>query len=164
MTIVTWRPAALLALTGTLALCGCQRERLPPDEHAARTAVTRYDEALVLAYRSGRADVLRDVAVPEEVERVAGIIEALAREGRYLEARQPELRFLGTTINAKPDGVSLVNTVETWTYEHRSLSSRDSPTPIKRAKYRLEYDLVRRDGRFVVHRLVEHELPPGEPP
>jgi hypothetical protein len=159
------RPRAVAgALLAWLALAACQRERISADEHAARTAVVRYNEALVLAYRSGRADVMRDVAVAAEVDRADGIIRSLASDGRYMEARQTEVRFLSTTINPRPDGVTLVNTVETWAYEHRSLAARDAPAPAKRAKYRLEYDLVRREGRFVVNRIVEHELPPGEPP
>ena len=164
MTIGTTPRVALPALLAALALAACQRERLSADEHAARTAVLRYNEALVLAYRSGSADVLRDAAAPAEIERVGGIIRSLAADGRFLEARPPEIRFLFTTINPKPDGVTLVNTVETWTYEHRSLAARDTPVPQRRLKYRLEYDLVRRDGGFVVHRIVEHELPPGERP
>jgi hypothetical protein len=159
------RPRAVAgALLAWLALAACQRERISADEHAARTAVVRYNEALVLAYRSGSPDPLREAAVPAEVERVDGIIRSLAAEGKYMEARQTEVRFLGTTINPNPDGVTLVNAVETWTYEHRPLTAREAPVPGKRAKYRLEYDLVRREGRFVVNRIVEHELPPGEPP
>jgi hypothetical protein len=154
--------AALRLLLFALALSGCQRERISADEHAARTAVVRYNEALVLAYRGGRADVLRDVAGPEEVDRVASVVESLARQGRFMEARQTECRFLGTTLNPRPDGVTLVNTVETWAYEHRPLAERERAVPAKQARYRLEYDLVRREGRFVVHRIVEHELPPGE--
>lgn len=153
---------AVVALA--LALAACQRERLPPDEHAARTAVVRYNEALVLAYRSGNAAPMRDVALPAEVDRVDSTIRALAAEGRYMEARQVESRVVGVTVNPRPDGVTLVETVEAWEYEHRALDARDRAAPAKRAKYRLVYDLVRRDGRFVVHRLVEHELPPGEAP
>jgi hypothetical protein len=164
MTIASLPRAALPALLAALALAACQRERLSADEHAARTAVLRYNEALVLAYRSGNVGVLRDAAVPVELERVDGIIRSLAAEGKYLEARPPEIRFLFTTVNPRPDTVTLVNTIETWTYEHRSLAARDAPAPSRRAKYRLEYDLVRKDGGFVVNRIVEHELPANEPP
>jgi hypothetical protein len=151
--------AAVLAL---IAPAGCARDRLSADEHAARTAVVRYNESLVQAYRTGNRELMRDVAALEEVERIGNIVASLAAAGRTMEARQTGFRVLGVTINEREDGVTLVETLETWTYEHRALADRDRPAPAKEAKYRLAYNLVRAGGRFVVHRIVEHELPPGE--
>ncbi len=151
--------AAVLAL---IAPAGCARDRLSADEHAARTAVVRYNETLVQAYRTGNRELMRDVAALEEVERIGSVVGSLAAAGRTMEARQTGFQVLGVTINPREDGVTLVETLETWIYEHRDMADRDRPAPAKEAKYRLAYNLVRAGGRFVVHRIVEHELPPGE--
>lgn len=81
-----------------------------------------------------------------------------------MEARLLASSVTRTTLNPRPDGVSLVETVETWSYEHRAHGARERPAAAKRARYRISYELIRREGRFVVHRLVDHELPPGEAP
>lgn len=145
------------------ALAACQRDHTPPEVHAARTAVVRYNQALVQAYRAGRAEALAGVASPAEVRRVAGIVEGLSGLGKYMEAQQTDFRVLGTTINDRPDGVTIVDALETWSYEHRDLAARERPVTPKTATYRLAYNLVRAGDGFQVHQVIEHELPPGTP-
>jgi hypothetical protein len=150
------------AVLSAVALAACSRERISPEEQGAQATVRRYDEALVQAYRTGNAELLADVAEPEEVKRVATLIATLAERGEVMEARQTEFHVLGVTVNLREKAVTLVDVVETWRYEHRSLADRDAVVPAKTATYRLAYDLTHDGGRFKVWQIVEHELPPGE--
>jgi hypothetical protein len=152
-------PLALAAALLALAAGGCHRERGSPDEQAARAAVARYNERLVEALRSGSSAPLREVARPEELARVDGLLASLAADGKVMRARQTDSRVLFVTVNSRRDGVTLVDTAESWEYEHRALARPDAPAAVKRARYRLQYELLRQGGGFVVHQVVDHGPP-----
>lgn len=122
----------------------------------------RYNEALVRAFRVGSADPLRDVAGPEEVERVARVIATLAERGQQMDARQVESRVVRVTPARRGDAVTLLEAVERWEYEHRDVRRPGSRPQTKGAFYRISYTLVRRGERLVVWELTSYEVPPAE--
>jgi hypothetical protein len=152
---------ALLALLA-LSAPGCQRARLDPDAHAARVAVDRYADALVLAYRAASVEPLRGVAAPEEIARVGEVIRRLREQGKVMEARRTELTVRHVEVIRRARAVTLVDVVEAWEYEHRDAASPSTPAPIRRERYHLVYELLRSDLTFVVRAVTEHVLPPGE--
>jgi hypothetical protein len=155
--------AAAAAVVCVIALAACNRERISPEEQAAHATVRRYNDTLVQAFRTGRAELLAEVAEPEEVMRVGTIIGGLAERGEVMEARQTELRIIGTTVNLREKAVTLVDVIEGWRYEHRRRAAPGTPVTPKTATYRLVYNLTHDDaGRFKVWQIVQHELPAGE--
>ncbi len=145
------RQTANLVVLALAVLLGCRLHRETPDEHAARTAVMRYNEALVRAFRDCRAERLHGVATDEEVSRVAAVIAGLLRDQKYMEARQTQFKVerIGVT-SQRAD----VDAVEEWSYEHRPLPDRNRAAPAKAAKYRLTYQLKRTSSGWEVDKVL----------
>jgi hypothetical protein len=136
-----------------LASAGCQQAADQVDDHGARTAVDRYVEALVTAYRTGQPEALEPVATEAERSRAKAVIDGLAKEGRRLEARPLEVEVEGS--RRLMEDLFEVTTRERWRYEHRAISAPDRPATARQVTYRMSYQ-VRRVGRsWVVSSAVE---------
>jgi hypothetical protein len=143
-------PLALLCAAAALAACGPRRS--DPDVHAVRTAVVRYNQRLVEAYRSRQPDLLEGVASATEIARTSRLITGLLARARYMEARQDRLEFQSVRVsgpNADAD------TEERWAYEHRALASPGERVPAKEATYRLKYRLKRQGEGWIVDEVLE---------
>lgn len=150
------------AVAAILGLVACGRLAETSDQRAARAAVTRYARALVDAYRAAKPEILQPVAGAPEVARVRRVISALAERGEFMEARPPKLRFI--KIDVQPGPWAMVETEETWEYEHRALSDRARATGPKKARYRVLYRLQRQGGGWLVDQAVDEDLPGPQRP
>ncbi len=127
--------AALLALA-------CQRPEDRPEVQAARAAVFRYDERLPAAFRAQDQSLLGDAAGEAETDRVGAVIAGLAKRGEVMIARLVDLRV--ERAHVKLEDLVVVDTVETWRYEHRRAKEPDRPVPPKERTYRMSYQVGRR--------------------
>jgi len=143
-----WLGALLLAVAA-----GCSPIRESVAIHSARTAVTRFNEAAVEAYHSGRTDGLARVATSSGSAWVQAVIDGLAARGQFMVARPLELRVESARL-VKPDLVE-VETVETWSYEHRSRARPDEPAPARTVTYTMAYQVQRREAGWLVSVAVE---------
>lgn len=140
-----------LAASLLLILPVCRPASEPVDSYLGRVAVTRYNQALVQAYRAQRADLLQDVATAAEISRVGAFIAGLSRDGRFMVATQISFHV---DVTATPNERRMtVDTVEEWSYEHRELATPASPAATKTVTYRLRYELQRNGARWKTDRI-----------
>lgn len=151
--------AAALAV---LVAAGCQREAEAPDAYAARTAVTRYNQALVEAFRTRDQERLAAVASEAERSRVGAIIAGLLVQGRVMLARQTEER-VEKVVPRGPD-LFEVDTVESWAYEHREATSPEAQAPRKTLTYAMAYEVRRTGDAWVVQHAETREERQGAAP
>lgn len=133
----------LLALTLALG-AGCAE---PP---AAR-AVRAYDEALVVAYRTGDGDGLRAVATPEEMRRVRALLALKAAARLVLESELEALEVLAVE-RPSPD-VAVVITRERWRYRDRPLDPGRTTPPETRSEMTMQYSVLRDRAGWRVRRV-----------
>lgn len=163
------RLASFAAVTA-LALA-CQRQPESPEAHEVKTAVARYNQVLVQAYRASKAELMQEVAGENEVARVAAVIAGLAAQSKFMEARPPRLEYRRVRVEAAggppvagdelAGKTAEVGTEEDWTYEHRSLAERDRATEPKKAKYRMTYRLERSPHGWYVMEAFDEDHPPA---
>ncbi len=135
-----------LLLTGIVALLllpGCHR--IDADQ---AQAVRGYAAALAPALHAESLEPLRQVALPDEVERVqVQVMATLYKEHQRVTARLASFRIESSKTTGS-------NTAEVETSEAWSLAYEDSRTGkrIKRADYRntVRYELIKQDGRWFV--------------
>lgn len=146
------RGLALVCGAIALAAHACGPRTEDPEVHAVRTAVIRYNQRLVEAYRTRRPDLLDGIASPTEIARTSRLITGLVARAQYMEARQDELRFGKVRVSGP---LADADTEERWAYEHRALSRPDERAPPKEATYRLKYRLKRQGGGWIVDEVLE---------
>ncbi len=134
--------AAALALA-LAAACGSDRRE-------AERAVRAYNDAAILAYRTGDLAPLREVATAGEANRVQVLVDLKAAARLVLESRLESLEVTGVE---RPDaGRMVVRTKERWRYHDRPLDP-GRPQGIEFvADMALEYQLVRDGARWKVDR------------
>lgn len=141
---------AVLVLASALLGAGCQRHAETPEEHAARTAVVRYNQALVEAFRTRAEEKLVGVASEAERSRVGAIIAGLLSQGKVMMARQSSQKV--EKVRRLKDDLISVETLETWQYEHRAFRDPNAPAEGKTITYRMEYQVRRvSEGWIVQH-------------
>jgi hypothetical protein len=118
--------------------------------------VARYDDRLPAAFRSRDQSLLGDSASEAETDRVGAIIAGLASRGELMIARLSDLRFERARVQS-PEQV-VVETVETWQYEHRLATDPDRPVASQARTYRMSYQVGRHRGAWQVeHAAVNDE-------
>ena len=79
----------------------------------------------------------------------------------FMVARPLELRVESARL-IKPD-LAEVETIETWSYEHRTRARPDDPAPVKSVTYAMSYQVQRRPEGWLVTVAVERGPRPGRP-
>ena len=145
---------------------GCPRQKEDAASYAARNAVIRYNQALVEAFRASRADLLTDASTEDEMSRVAAVIAGLTTRSQFMLARQTSFEVARIVVYAEDGGVprARVEAKESWSYEHRSLTARETPVTPKTITYELTYELVSRPGGGWLVTEVRERAPPGPAP
>ena len=124
-----------------LALAGCS-----PDRREAERAVRAYNQAAILAYRTGDLSRLRQVATEKEWRKVLVLVDLKTSNGLVLES---QLDSLQVTSVARP-GPDLLRVVtrERWRYHDRPLQPGRPAGTVFLADMSLQYDFVRQDGKW----------------
>jgi hypothetical protein len=133
------RAAAAAAL---LALLACARGT----DREVAAAVRAYDDALVLAYRTGDASRMTAVAAADEARRVQVLVDLKAAAQLVLEATLEELEVTRVEAGAR----AVAETRERWRYYDRHLRPGEPSGPTIVSEMTMRYDLVREGGRWKV--------------
>lgn len=121
------------------ALVGCNA-----DKREAEGLVRSYNEAAIIAYRTGNLEGLKKVATQQEWGRVVVLVELKTAAGLVLES---ELQALEITAVQRPhDGLLEVSTRERWRYWDRPRKPGAPAGTVFVAQMTLTYDFVREEG------------------
>jgi hypothetical protein len=99
------------------------------------------------------------VATEEQATREFYLMAALGEGRVWMDATLVSLEF-GDVIFPE-DGRALVTTTEVWDYDHISLDTSETVRSEHGVTYRLEYELVLTDGRWLVDRVTSLDEPPA---
>lgn len=123
--------------------------------------MARYDDRLPAAFRSRDQSLLGGSASQAEADRVGAIIAGLASRGEVMIARLSDLRVERARVQSAEQVV--IDTVETWQYEHRSANDPGRPVAAQERTYEMSYQVGLHRGVWqVTHAAVNDEtaLPP----
>ncbi len=150
---------ALLVLV-LLVLGGCG-----DDERQAGQSVRLYNEALIVAYRTGDLSPLRPVAHDEEIRKVEKLLDLKREAGLVLESTLVSFEVLSAKANGN-DGF-VVETKEQWRYFDRELSPGKSPARRFVADMRMHYEVERAGNGWrvlKVRTIANQFVVPGQQP
>lgn len=111
------------------------------DARRAESTVREYNEAIILAYRTGDLSRLNQVAGGEEVRKVRSLLEIKRAAGLVLESNLFSCELLSAEVSG-PEGLT-VETKERWRYFDRALTPGQSPGPRFLAAMHMRYELER---------------------
>lgn len=153
---------ALLAAVLTLGLGACAKpeEQLDSQTILIRQCVTDYNDALVRAFATLDLGELESVATTEQVTEEAYTLMQLQSENAVMNAELVSVEFGDVVVYAEDD-VS-ITTHETWSYDYISLETSEAIRSERGAKYDLRYDLVLRDGRWLVYAVDAFDVVPDQ--
>lgn len=135
--------AALLLLIG--AGCGPSEERRERDRAEINRLLTDYTQRMTEAYRTGSAEVLREVATEREIARVHKRIAELAEGGRMLRAEVRGLRVDSIEFNR---ATATATTGEVWHLQVVAVGSEVVLSESAEQENRVLYSLTRDEGRW----------------
>lgn len=131
----------IVAACITLASGACSSAR--PADAELEQAVRDYTEALVPALAATTLDPLREVATPEQVDRVRlYVVEQTQSSKTRVQARPVSIEFTEAKVDAN---TATVSTIEEWTYIERDPESQKD---VSREDYEgpVTYSLVRNES------------------
>lgn len=133
--------SAVLALVAVAAAC-------TSSDRDAVQAVRAYDDALVVAFRTGDASGLAAVAGADEVGRI-GVLLAMKAERRVVLESELE-SFEPRSVERPGSGEVRVVVRERWRYVDRPLDPGLAAAPPTVSTMTMRYVLAREDGRLKV--------------
>lgn len=131
----------MVALVGTLVAAACR-------DSWEEGAIRAYNEAAIIAYRTGDPSGLERVAMPDEIRKITALIDLKRADNLVLESSLERLDVLETRATG-PDGAT-VETRERWTYQDRPLTPGAAPGTRFVADMTMRYEYVRKDGLWKV--------------
>lgn len=147
-------------LTVGLGACAKPEEQLDSQTIAIRQAVTDYNVALVRAFATLDLGELESVATTEQVTEETYTLMQLQSDNAVMDAELVSVEF-GDVIVYAEDDVS-ITTHETWSYDFISLETSETIRSERSVKYDLRYDLVLRDGRWLVYAVDAFDVAPDQ--
>jgi len=141
----------ILLVTAAFSGTGCD-ELSTPDPEVDRAAIEQvlraYLPELAEAYRTGKVDGLRSLAVEKEIVHVYQMIDQLNEQGQVYE---PELQQLTLeTFKVWNYSNAYATTVETWDVRSFALGSHVQLSAVEGQKNRVRYQLKRKDTGWVI--------------
>lgn len=136
------------------------------EKAAVRDLVINYNrEAIISQVRIGNLENLRELADKKEFIRMNASIEKDRVDGMIMSSTLRNLRFDKISLN-KDTGT--VKTTEDWYFEDRDLKTGKVVTPFKDMEYKVEYKVIKKDGKWVISGLelkkaAEYMPPRGTP-
>lgn len=142
----------LLALA--LLICGS----CSGDVRQAGKSVRQYNDALIVAYRTGDLSPLRPVAHDGEIRKVEKLVDLKREAGLVLESTLVSFEVLSTKVAGK-DGLVVV-TKEQWRYHDRTLTPGKPLGARFVADMRMQYEMERagKEWRVSKVRTIANEV------
>jgi hypothetical protein len=122
-----------------------------------KNAILGYNQAVI--HGNMKTDYLRFVgkyASDYEASRVVAFVTEDRAKGRVMRSRLSELIF--ENITAAGDTME-ARTSERWEYDYLDLETGKPRDPLREISYKLEYTLVRQEGKWLVAKLEQLEKP-----
>lgn len=133
---------ALTAFLGGFIIAGCASDPSTDGERAVRA----YCDAVVVAYRTGNADVVLPVATEKEWRKIFTLIDIKRADGLVLES---ELESLAVERVEQPNpGLMTVVAKERWRYFDRPIELGRPPGTEFVVEMELLYTFVDEDGAW----------------
>ncbi len=137
-----------------LIFAGCTAwEKEPSEEELLKKVVTRYNYALIEAYRSQFYDRLKEVAGRDELRRIRIIITSYLQSSEIMEAELHRIEFGEIRIEEEK---ATVDTTERWSYRWIDYRTGREVEPLKEIGYNMRYHLVKDEDRgWIVERVED---------
>lgn len=137
-------------IAAAVAAGGCSPAPVPDveDSRAVETAVRGYNAALVRAYSEFDMNELSTAATQAQADRDFALMAALGEGRMQMLATLRSIEFGEATF--AEEGRASILTTEVWDYDHVSLDTSETVRMERDVLYRLKYDLILQDGRWLV--------------
>lgn len=151
-----------LLVVAIVGLSGCAPGSSANEEaDAVKAAVHTYNEALIRAFTEMDMNELNTTATKEQAEKEYGFMVALGESRVRMIGVMRSIEFGEATFTG--DASATVTTTEVWDYRHESLDTSETVREETGVVYRLRYDFVMQDGRWLVDAVTSlDEAPSGE--
>ncbi len=126
-----------------------------PDTTPVEAAVRQYNTQLIEAFLEHDMNLLGSVATREQAYTEYYQMAALGESGITLRATQRSIAFESVTFSGESSATA--ETAETWDYEHISTETSTTVRTETGVVYRLRYELVLQEGRWLVDKVTAHE-------
>lgn len=141
--------------------CAAKAPEEDPEVLAVRSAVRTYNDALVRAFAEMDMNELNTVATEEQATKEFYLMAALGESRVRMIGVLRSIEFGEVTFTG--DASATVTTTETWDYRHESLDTSETVREETGIVYRLRYDLVLQNGRWLVDAVTSlDETTPSE--
>ena len=138
----------LIILLTVIYVVGC-RAGTEKDTRAVKDTILRYNQLLAEGYARMNMTPLREVATEEHAQKVYHHMAALGEAKIKMESQLIDIEFLDIQYPKKD--LVRVKTKEKWNYTHINIGTKmPAQTVVQGLIYKLSYELVRKDGRWVV--------------
>jgi len=125
------------------------------DKQLVRNTIIRYNELLSRGYAEMNMTGLRELATENQIEKVYIHMAALG-EGKVKMIS--ELKNIDIEdISFPSKDAAMVLTKETWNYTHVNIDTNKVDKKVEGIVYKLSYDLVKSNGRWVVANVVSRD-------
>lgn len=159
------RSRTLLVLTVCLmlaVLAGCvSGDAEVPGADAVKATVRAYNDDLARGFSAMDMNELNGSATQRQAEREYLLMAALGEGRLRMQASLVSIEFGDVRFPA--EGTAQVETVEVWDYRHESLDTNATVRSEQGVVYRLRYELILADGRWLVDAVtsLEEQARPG---
>lgn len=136
--------AALTVLLIALAATACR-------ESWEERTIRSYNDAAIVAYRTGDMSGLETVATADEVRKVTALVDLKRAEKLVLESSLDRLEVLKSE-SVGPDG-AVVETRERWTYQDRPLTPGAPPGTRFVSEMTMRYECTRVGGEWKIEKV-----------
>jgi len=117
--------------------------------------VRAYNDALIRGFETLDMNALNRTATQEQAEREYLLMAALGEGRLQMRSRLISIEFGDVAFPS--DDAARVTTTEVWDYDHISLDTSETVRSERGVTYRLQYDLILQDGRWLVDEVTSLE-------
>jgi hypothetical protein len=149
----------IIILLMVICTGGC-RVDTEKDARAVKDTIVRYNQLLAEGYAGMNMTPLQEVATGGHVQKVYHHMTALGEAKIRMESQLVDIEFVD--IQLPKEDSARVKTRERWNYAHINIDTKmPGQTVVQGLIYTLSYELVRKDGRWLVSSVsvLEEEKP-----
>jgi hypothetical protein len=142
------KKATIIILIAIMSIVGC-RSGTEKDTKMVKDTILRYNQLLAEGYAKMNMTPLQEVATLEHATKVYHHMAALGEAKIRMESQLVGIEFLDIQFPKKD--IAKVKTREKWNYTHVNINTKmPAQTIVKGLTYNLSYDLIKKDGRWLV--------------